>query len=244
MPIGLVPDLRSPIIRAMDAHRSFVTRHERDDALLTHRHRTAYAALVLDGMHVETSADGPFECTPGTLLLHPNFHAHGNRFGHRGARVINVPLPIDGLGTFRALRVAHLGEAREVFEHRLDLLATLLVDAFEHPAATLQDWQSAFIRELESTDAPIERICRQLGVSAAHASRAMLRSHGMSPQALRRELRCRRALTLMQGPASLADIAAQAGFADQSHLSRTVRSCTGLPPSALRRHIKCVQDHP
>lgn len=228
----------------MDAHESFVTRHERRDALPTHRHRSAYAALVLDGMYVETSVDGPFECTPGTLLLHPNFHAHGNRFGRRGARVINLPLPIDGLaGTLRALRVADLGDAREVFERRPDLLATLLASASEHAPASLQSWQTVLIRELESTDAPVDLICRRLGVSAAHASRAILRSHGMSPQALRRELRCRHALSLMQGRDSLADIAAQSGFADQSHLSRTVRSCTGLPPSALRRQIKCVHEH-
>ncbi|HEY0660423.1 MAG TPA: helix-turn-helix domain-containing protein [Lysobacter sp.] len=227
----------------MDAYRCFVTRHERDDALPAHRHRTAYAALVLDGMHVETSADGPFECTPGTLLLHPDFHAHGNRFGHRGAHVINLPLPGGGLGdTFRALRVAHLGDAKAVFERQPELLATLVAASSEHPTAALPDWQPAFLRELARTDAPIGRICRRLGVSPAHASRAVLRSHGLSPQALRRELRCRHALSLMRGAASLADIAAQSGFTDQSHLTRTVRSCTGLPPSALRRQIKYVQD--
>lgn len=227
----------------MNAHHSFVTRHESDDALHTHRHRTAYAAMVLDGMYVEASADGPFECTPGTVLLHPNYHAHGNRFGRRGARVINVPLPADGLGgSFRALRVTHPCEAREVFERRPELLATLLADASEHPPAPLPDWQAALISELESTDAPVDQICRRLGVSAAHASRAVLRSHGMSPQVLRRELRCRHALSLMQGTASLAEIAAQSGFSDQSHLTRTVRSCTGQSPSVLRRQIKCVQD--
>lgn len=227
----------------MDACASFVTRHDGGDALPTHRHRSAYAALVLDGMYVETSVDGPFECTPGTLLLHPTFHAHGNRFGNRGARVVNFPLPADGLaGSLRVLRVADAAEAREIFEHCPDLLSSLLAGSTKHPVAALQDWQTAFIRELESTDAPVAHICRRFGVSAAHASRALARSHGMSPQTLRRELRCRRALSLMEGPDSLAAIAAQSGFADQSHLSRTVRSCTGLPPSALRRQIKYVQD--
>ena len=227
----------------MNASGAFVTRHERGDSLPTHRHRSAYAALVLEGTYVQTCVDGPVECTPGTLLLHPTFHAHGNRFGSRGARVINVPLPMESLGsTLRVLRVSQLGEARQIFEHCPELLPSLLVDSAPHPMATLQDWQTSFLQELESTDAPVAHICRRLGISAAHASRALARSYGMSPQVLRRELRCRRALSLMEGTSSLADIAAQSGFADQSHLSRTVRSCTGLPPSALRRQIKCIQD--
>ena len=67
----------------MHAHVDFETRHDASDVLRTHRHGGAYAALVLDGSHVEASADGPIECTPGTLVLHPRWHAHGNRFGRQ-----------------------------------------------------------------------------------------------------------------------------------------------------------------
>ena len=67
-------------------------------------------------------------------------------------------------------------------------------------------------------------------------------SHGMSPRALCREARRRRALGLLHGDATLAGIAAQAGFADQSHFSRTCRLQAGTTPTALRRQIKCVQD--
>ena len=80
------------------------------------------------------------------------------------------------------------------------------------------------------------------GVSLAHASRTFHKSHGMPPQLLRRELRCRRALSMLRGAESLAQIAAETGFADQSHLSRSLREATGRAPSRLRRQIKCVQD--
>ncbi len=86
-------------------------------------------------------------------------------------------------------------------------------------------------------------IARRIGVSAAYASRALLRSHGMGPQALRRELRFRHALALLDSGDRLADIAQQAGFADQSHMTRTVRAHSGLTPSQLRGgQVKCVQD--
>lgn len=66
----------------------------------------------------------------------------------------------------------------------------------------------------------------------------------MGPQALRRELRWRHALTLLHGDAPLAEIALAAGFADQSHFNRIARLCSGMTPLRLRRQIKSVQDAP
>ncbi|MFC3550565.1 helix-turn-helix domain-containing protein [Lysobacter cavernae] len=221
----------------------YETRHDAGDALHMHRHGQAYAALVLEGHYIETSVDGPIECAPGTLLLHPRYHAHGNRFGRHGARVVNLLLPDDIASTaLRALQVPQLAEAAAVFRHGAHDLRALIDASQAAPIATLQDWQSAFLDELQHGDAPIQRIARHAGVSSEHASRTFLRSHGMSPQVLRRELRCRQALSLLAGSESLVDIAARSGFADQSHLTRTVRAATGLPPSRLRRQINCVQD--
>lgn len=227
----------------MDAIACFETRHERGGALPTHRHGRAYAALVLDGSHLESGVDGTFECTPGTLLLHPRFHAHGNRFGNGGARVVNIALPcgiaIDG---FHALQVEHLGDAREVFRRSPESLAALVARARECEPVALPDWQGALVDGLAASEAPIGALCRHLGISPAHASRALLRSHGMAPQLLRRELHWRRALALLRGDDSLTEIAAACGFADQSHLTRVARAFTGLTPTQLRRQIKCVQD--
>ncbi len=221
----------------------YETRHSGGGSLATHRHRDAYAALVIEGMHVETSADGPLACEPGTLLLHPRFHAHGNRFGRGGARVINLPLPrgVAGSGAV-AYRVGGLRDAREVFAHAaVDELDALLADA-QPLCAPLDGWQRAFVLALRDTDAPAGAIAARVGVSAAHASRALLRSHGMGPQALRRELRWRHALALLHGEVPLADIALLAGFADQSHFNRIARACSGMTPLQLRRQIKSVQD--
>jgi len=222
----------------------FETRHGPSDLIAPHRHGAAYAALVVDGSYVESSADGPVECVPGTLLLHPAFHAHGDRFGRKGAHVLNLGLAAPFAGSaLVAMQVQDLHEALEVFTraaHRLGELAA----ACTQPAASaaLPDWQAGFLHELQCSEAPLEAIARRAGVSAAHASRTLARTHGMSPQLLRRELRWRHALDLLAGDYALADIAALAGFADQSHLTRTTRTITGLTPSQLRRQINSVQD--
>jgi AraC family transcriptional regulator len=223
--------------------QAYLTRHERNCALPTHRHRQAYAALVIDGSHVEASADGPFDCTPGTLVIHPAFHAHGNHFGSSGARVVNVPLRSEDLGGMaRALQVDNLREARHVMERRRNQIARIVATARPARRLALPAWQEAFIEALLGGDDPIGVIARIVGVSAAHASRAVSRSHGMSPQLLRREWRWRQAMRRIGAGGRLADIAADFGFSDQSHLTRTTNALTGRTPSAWRRQIKCVQD--
>lgn len=231
---------------AMDDHLDHETRHDAGAALGTHRHGVAYAALVVEGSHVETSADGPVEGTPGTLILHPRYHAHGNRFGRHGARVVNLALPASvEPATLRSLRVDDIAQALDVFLHAPQRLPELIVASIDAAPVILLDWQPEFLAALMHGELPIETIARHAGVSVEHASRSFRKTHGMSPQNLRRELRCRRALTLLAGNTTLADVAADSGFADQSHLTRTVRAVTGLPPARLRRlggQINCVQD--
>jgi len=227
----------------MHARTGFETRHDARDVLHTHRHDGAYAALVVDGSHVEASADGPIDCVPGTLVLHPRWHAHGNRFGSVGAKVVNLDLGDAFIGdTLRVLRVHDAKDALAVFMRAPHRLGELIASCKATPAPTLQPWQRAFLRELEGGELEIATLARRAGVSLAHASRTFVKSHGMPPQVLRRELRCRRALRLLADGMALADIATVSGFADQAHLTRTLRAATGTPPSRLRRQIKCVQD--
>ncbi|QWF18965.1 AraC family transcriptional regulator [Lysobacter capsici] len=222
---------------------AYSTRHARGATLATHRHRAPYAALVLDGDYTETSLDGPLPCRPGTLILHPAYHAHGDRFGRLGASALNIELPETTLElAASAWQVHDLREACEVFARCPQRLPELLAIATPQAAAEQPDWQPALLRAMADSDDDIALLARRLGVSAEHASRALSRSYGMSPRALRREARWRRALHLLAGAQSLAEIAAAAGFADQSHLHRVVVAHAGCTPVQLRRQIKYVQD--
>ncbi|QQP97676.1 helix-turn-helix domain-containing protein [Lysobacter enzymogenes] len=224
---------------------AYRTRHERNAALATHRHRDAYVALVLDGDYTESSLDGPLPCAPGTLVLHPPFHAHGDRFGRSGASAVNLELSAiatpgvvaDAGFAARAWRVHDLREAREVFERAPQRLAELLACATPQAAAALPDWQGELLRRMAEDEREIAELARELGVSAEHASRALGRSFGMSPRALRREARWRRALQLLGAPMPLVQVAAAAGFADQSHLHRIVVAHAGCTPLQLRRQL-------
>ena len=75
-----------------------------------------------------------------------------------------------------------------------------------------------------------------VGRSPYHFSRVFSRSFGISPHRYVVHLRLRRAIELIRdGRASLAEIAARTGFADQSHLSRWVRRVHGVPLTQVAR---------
>ena len=72
------------------------------------------------------------------------------------------------------------------------------------------------------------------GRSAFHFSRVFARSVGMTPHRYVVHLRLQAALRLIRnGQMSMAEIAADTGFSDQSHLSRWIRRVHGVAPSEL-----------
>ena len=220
----------------------FHTRHRPNDLLITHRHTAPYATLVLSGNYLETSIDGPVECMLGTLVVHPSFHAHGNRFRNSSARTINISLPSHIIVRTYQVFTTELKEAREVFSHSPDKLVELIGSAVPQELADVPEWCRCFASALGHTDHSIAQLASEFGISAAYASRTMQRIYGMPPIALRREWRWRKALPLLlQGLAS-AEVAACAGFADQSHFTRICRQITGDPPARLRQKVKFVQD--
>jgi AraC-like DNA-binding protein len=87
-------------------------------------------------------------------------------------------------------------------------------------------------------DRSLLELAATLGVSAHHLSRIFRAAAGHTIARHRMRLRVRAALErLAGGESSLARMAADLGFADQSHLCRAVRSETGHTPSALRRAL-------
>ena len=94
----------------------------------------------------------------------------------------------------------------------------------------------AYMRE--HLDAPIglRELAALSGMSQAHFSRAFKASTGVPPHRWQLHTRVERAQQLLlRADVSLADVALQLGFVDQSHLTRVFRRVVGATPSAWRR---------
>jgi AraC-like DNA-binding protein len=90
---------------------------------------------------------------------------------------------------------------------------------------------------------PLPHLARMLAISPHHLSRIFRAATGDTISRHRMRLRARAALErLAGGEDSLARLAADTGFADQSHLCRVLRAETDYPPSALRQAIGASTD--
>jgi AraC-like DNA-binding protein len=210
---------------------AYETRHEAGTSLPIHRHARGYAALVLEGGYEELTVEGRFACTPGMMVVHPDWHAHGDQFGRGGAVVLNLPAPLaDG---FSVIRVADPSALERLA--RRDAARAALAAAEEAgrilPLAPAE-WLVAFTHLLAAKPwAPVEELAASCGVSAEHAARACKRWFGLGPVQLRKERRLQTAIALLRAGASPASAAQEAGFADQPHLTRLLRQATGYTPA-------------
>ncbi len=208
-----------------------------------HIHDEAYAAVVLDGGYEEAGENGRWRVRAGDVLLHGRFSGHWN---HRPGKALVLNLPLAGAPNLPAMArtvdpdlLARLAE-RDPVEAAVALLETL-----RPGQAGLADAPDQLAHALSGDEAPaVEAWARDQGVSRETAFRWFRDAYGVGPARFRVEARARHAWrSIVDGDAtqscrSLAEIAAEAGFADQAHMSRDVKDLTGRSPGAWRVQIR------
>jgi AraC-like DNA-binding protein len=205
-----------------------------------HRHVAAYAAVVLSGEFVEAGDGGRHRLEAGKVVFHPAFEAHRDDFGWAGAVVLNVPLgqcPAFATGELAALD----GVIRLARRDPQAAAAVLLEDARPVEVA-LADWPDVLARALaDEPELSLAVWAERSGLSAQTLSRGFRQAYGTTPKRFRAEHRAQRAVRALAGwTGTLAELAAELGFADQAHLTRAVVSLTEWTPGRLR--AKWIQD--
>lgn len=100
----------------------------------------------------------------------------------------------------------------------------------ERALASIRDFVNANLDEPIDVDA----LARIAGLSRFHFSRIFTRSVGVTPHRYVVQARLKRARELLrEGRLSLAQVAVETGFADQSHLSRWIRRIHGITTRQL-----------
>jgi transcriptional regulator GlxA family with amidase domain len=113
----------------------------------------------------------------------------------------------------------------------------LLQSMFRPMPAQCLDWPDRLAWALAANPAlPLADWARQQGLAAETISRGFHVAFGITPKRMRYEVRARSALhaaTDTRDP--LAQIASEAGFADQARMTHAVRDIAGMPPGYWRR---------
>jgi len=178
-----------------------------------------------EGVHIELTLPG------ARLLL-------GRPLEELGDRLID---PADLLGAEALDLLGRLSEAASQ-SHRLALLERAAEEriafATKRPSRDLiWAWHRL---QASGGRVAIGALAKGLGCSRKHLTLRFRHEFGISPKLLARILRFDRAVRLIGAArvASLADLAAASGYADQAHLSREFRIFAGSAPAAfLRRRL-------
>jgi AraC family transcriptional regulator len=250
------------LVRRVGAYEVTLTAHAAEARIPFHRHDRPYLCAVLSGAFIESAGVIDHECTPGSAIFHPGDDLHADRFGPRGARCLNVIL---GDAVDAAIeRSVRNGEAR-VRSRMIARIARLAARAMTgrscDPESALDDRVTellAAVRPLERRDAgnpplwirrvadhinetapehaSLAALARIAGVHPVHLSRSFRSCYGDSVTSYVRRRRLAWAYDRVTGTRRpLAEIAAEAGFADQAHFSHAFRAAYGLAPAAYRK---------
>lgn len=238
------------------------TRHPPGARLPPHCHEGAYFCLIRRGTYREEYGGRKRFCAPNMLAFHPPMEVHAEHVdgeevcsfnieisaSSRGSAAASLPLerPFEcNAGPAMGVAVRVLDE----FEH-FDASSSLIVEGMILELLGVCDRQargetapprwlrgvSELLRERCADSLCLSDVAAAAGVHPGYLASAFRRHFGCTMgEFVRRQrivLACR---ALSDGDAPLADVALQAGFADQSHFTRTFKRQLGLTPAAYRK---------
>jgi len=155
--------------------------------------------------------------------------------------VVYDPLMADEVRQlFRLLHGSQNQLARETY--LMELLATLIQRHSKSPTELnpLNHEPQAISRTREYLDAhfadsiSIHTLAKMVNLNPYYLTRLFKQCVGLPPHAYQVQRRLQAAKRLIQSHISLADVAAQCGFTDQSHLSRHFKKAIGVTPGLYK----------
>jgi AraC family transcriptional regulator len=243
------------------------TRYGGGAVLSTHAHEYACLVIVIDGTFEERCGPKSRAVGPGTVIMRPEGELHSDSFGRRGGRCLNVEISPQWLARVREATpdlersAAYSGGAFAINGRRLhaevlgdDELTPLMIESLVlglFDEATGHDrretrvaprWllrAKARIDDDATARVTLADLAIDAGVHPVHLATTFHRCFGATVASyvrqVRIELACRE---LIGSDVSLADVAAAAGFADQSHFGRRFKQAIGVTPSAYRAALR------
>lgn len=239
------------------------TQHKRSDWLPVHAHQNAYFCLVQQGSFHERVGQQTRHCKPSMLVFHPPQEEHSECIETETSASFNIELEPAWLQGVSAEAKTELEScdvsapelkqlARRIYREftqtddiaplaiqglTLQLLAGLL--RVHHRDTQPPAWLlrvKSLIHDQFQEKIDWRMLATEAGVHPVYLVQCFRRHLGYTPGEYQRLLRIQWAEQQLRASSlSLAQIAYQAGFADQSHLTRYIKQHLGTTPSALRR---------
>ncbi len=214
----------------------------------THAHDHPYVSLVVEGRYTEHTGESPRHLRRNMLVFHPAGEVHADCVHDQSMATINLEY-ISG----RLPREFICAEGPDV-----DALTHRFLSAVPESGRGLRDsieaigeflWNRASRSQpseqmIRARERLLERDCRcsvsalaaELGVGRVLLHRTFKRAYGKSPRAGVTGNRLAAAAKLLTGSdETIASIAAECGYYDQSHFCRQFKAFAGMSPSGYRQ---------
>jgi AraC family transcriptional regulator len=238
-------------------------RHRRGERLPPHAHDQPYLCFVLSGSWRERYDGGIRACAPRSIIYHPPGEIHSDHFDVGGAHLFAIEFDVSWLRRIQ-LSTHPFGEPHEFSggqvsttalrmydeARRADQLSPLVLEglmlellgacmrsriAAPHSAPPWIGDVEERLRE-EFRDPPsLGALAARVGVHRMHLARAFRQHYGASVGEFVRQRRldfvCRE---LVASERPVAELALEAGFADQSHLTKIFNRALGTTPARYR----------
>jgi AraC-like DNA-binding protein len=104
----------------------------------------------------------------------------------------------------------------------------------DHDASRQLTRAAEFIAENCTRSLKLDDVCKAAELSASHLIRAFKRRYGMTPHAYLINRRIQYSRAQLRRGRLIADVALEAGFADQAHLQRTFKRLVAATPGQYR----------
>ena len=242
-------------VRSLPGARAIRVAHPAGQRIAPHRHDWPLLTLPILGGYCEELEDGAVAIDGPAAVLHPAGRCHANCIHDRGMETFSIEfdpawLGPGGLG-------ARLDRSRFRLGGRVSLASRRLARLWQDPAASdrqLRFATASFLatilegRELArpswlpsaaamaSAQMPTAAIARRLRLHPAWLARAYRDAAGEGLHETARRRRVERAVTLLRcSDEPIAEVAAAAGFCDQSHLNRAFAALLGRTPLQVRQ---------
>ena len=223
-----------------------------------HTDKLSRISIILDGELQESHGLQNVTATRGSLVIKPNHVVHENIFGNKPVRSVSISFHDEDLFTeyfkhwqwikhpkISVLGIRFWAEARKIkneeklfhcFNQFLTAVATLR-DESSKPVYWMKDLRK-LIEDLSDAQ-NISQLSEKLCLHRVYLSRAFKNYYGSSPVEFRKYVKISAAFfELILTTKSLAGIAFDSGFSDQSHMTREFMKYFGHTPAQFRKLVK------
>ena len=237
--------------------------HRGNEHVPVHTHADPHFLMIVSGDYLTTARQSSKRCSPGSLIFNPPVTTHQDRFRSATGRFFTLSLEPeryrllmdaggsietptcfgDGAQTWLAARMYSEFRRRDSLSPTileglaLELLGTTARQ--ERFKGKRPSWLGLAVELIQNggiTSLSVAAIAREVNVHPYHLCRAFRRFLGVTPGEFIRACRMERAMSMLRdSELSIAAVALECGYSDQSQFTRCFKRRTGTTPARMRR---------